>query len=269
MFSFRALLLQHGYWLVFVYIVAVDLGMPIPADPLLLIMGALVGDRKYTLLPSLLTAVGAAILGDLSWYEIGRYRGRSVLGLLCKLSLEADTCVRKTESAFTRGGSATLLFAKFIPGISILSMAMAGITRMPRWKFLLADIAGSALWSATYLLLGRLFYRQVDRIIAWLGLFGSRAGVVFLLLISLYIAAKYGQRRWFLRRLRTDRVSPEQVNGWLEANYPPLTIVDLRNPVEIEMDGLKIAGALVLRPDQLRSRSGEIPRDQEIILYCS
>ena len=268
MFSFRALLLNHGYWLIFVYLAAVEAGVPIPADPMLLIMGALVGNGQYSFFYSALTAITAAMLGDYVWYHIGRKKGRSVLGLLCKLSLEPDICVRRTESAFTKGGAAALLFAKFVPGIGILSMAMCGITKMPRWRFLVADFAGSLLWSVTYLFLGRLFYKQVDEIIEWLGLFGRRAGLVVLALLSLYIAIKYLQRWWFLRNLRINRVTPQEVREWLEEHHP-MTIVDLRHPSEVEQNGMKIPGALVLRPDELRSRSGEIPRDQEIILYCS
>jgi membrane protein DedA with SNARE-associated domain len=267
-FSFRFLLLRHGYWLVFVYVAAVELGLPLPADPMLLLMGAMVGNHRYAMFPSLLSAIVAALVGDLFWYALGRLRGRSVLGLLCKLSLEPDSCVRKTESTFTRRGAAALLIAKFIPGISILSVALAGVTKMPRWKFLLADVTGCLLWAGSYLVLGRVFYREIDDVIVWLGLFGRRATLVFLSIVALYIGIKYAQRRWFLHKLRVNRVSPKQVTEWVAAGKP-LTIVDLRHASEVESDGLKIAGALVLRPEEIRSRSGEIPRDQEIILYCS
>ncbi len=268
MFSFRFLLLRHGYWLIFLYVAAVELGLPLPADPMLLLMGAMVGNHRYAMLPSLLSVIVAALIGDIFWYALGRMRGRSVLGLLCKLSLEPDSCVRKTESAFTRRGAAALLFAKFIPGVSILSMALAGVTKMPRWKFVLTDLTGCLLWAGSYLVLGRVLYREIDDVIVWLGLFGRRATVVFLAIVALYIAVKYAQRWWFLHNLRINRVSPEQVAEWLAAGEP-ITIVDLRHGLEVESDRMKIPGALVLHPDEIRSRSGEIPRDQEIILYCS
>lgn len=267
-FSFRFFLLGHGYWLIFAYVAAVELGLPLPADPMLLIMGAMVGNHRYAFIPALLTAVSAALIGDVFWYSLGRLKGRSVLGLLCRLSLEPDTCVRKTESTFTKRGAAVLLIAKFVPGISILSIALAGVTKMPRCKFLALDFTGCLFWASSYLVLGRIFYRQVDDVIMWLGLFGRRATLVVLVLITLYIGVKYAQRWWFRRNLRINRVSPEQVRDWLAAGEP-ITIVDLRHPSEIDADGLKIQGALVLRPDEIRSRSGEIPRDQEIILYCS
>jgi len=251
-----------------VYVVAVQIGLPIPADPLLLVMGAMVGDHRYSFVSSFLTAVLACLTGDCLWYTFGRFKGRSVLGLLCKLSLEPDTCVRKTEALFAKRGAHTLLFSKFVPGTSLISTALAGVTKMPRWRFLLADAAGCALWASAYLLVGLIFHRQVDTVVFWLGLFGRRAGIIAISLIALYIGAKYLQRWRFLRELRVNRISPQEARELLDAGEL-ITIVDLRHPAEIEREGLKIAGALVLRPDEVRLRSQEIPQDHDIILYCT
>jgi membrane protein DedA with SNARE-associated domain len=266
--SFRYLLLHHGYWLVFLYVLAVAIGLPIPADPLLLLMGAMVGNHRYAFVTSLAASVFPALLGDAFWYELGRFRGRSVMGFLCKLSLEPDTCVGKTEAAFGKRGAGALLFAKFVPGMSIVSVSLAGISRMRYWRFLLADAAGCSLWASSYLFVGSVFHRQVDSLILLLGLFGRKAGLVILALLVLYIAAKYWGRRRFMRKLRTDRITPQQARELLESGAP-VSIIDLRQPAEVARDGRKIAGALVLRPDELRSRSHEIPKDQEIILYCT
>jgi membrane protein DedA with SNARE-associated domain len=268
LFSFRYLLLQHGYLLLFFYVLAVGIGMPIPADPLFLLMGAMVGNHDYYFGRSLLTAVIASVIGDVLWYEIGRYKGRRVLGFLCKVSLEPDTCVRKTEGAFAKRGAGALLFAKFVPGMSLVSVSLAGISKMTFWRFLLADTAGCALWAGAYLLLGRLFYRQVDSVISALGLFGRRAGFVIAGLVALYIAVKYLDRWRFTRELRINRITPEELRELLEIRHP-ITIIDLRHPGEVERDGTKITGAVVLRPDELRSRAHEIPLDQQIILYCT
>lgn len=268
MFSFRYLFLHHGYSLLFVYVLAVGLGLPIPADPLLLLMGAEVGNQRYSLSASLIAAVVPSLVGDIVWYELGRFRGRRILGLLCKLSLEPDTCVRTTEAAFAKRGAGALLFAKFVPGMALVSVSLAGISRMRYWRFLRADAAGCIFWAGAYLLLGRLFYRQVDALISLLGLLGRRASLIVLVLITLYVAAKYLQRRRFIRKLRVDRITPHEARELLESG-DPITVIDLRHPAEVERDGMKIAGALVLRPDELRSRSHEIPQNQQIILYCT
>ena len=266
--SFRSLLLRHGYLFLFLYDLAVSLGLPLPADPLFLLMGAMVGNRQYSFLASLGVAVTATFIGDTLWYGLGRFRGRSVLGFLCKISLEPDTCVRKTEAAFAKSSTRALLFAKFVPGIGLVSTSLAGISRIPYWRFLVADAAGCMLWAGAYLLVGRIFYRQVDALISMLGLFGRRAGLIILILLAIYISAKYIQRRRFLKKLRINRITPQEARALL-ASGESVIIVDLRHPSEIEREGMKIAGARILRPDDLRARSHAIPEDQQIILYCT
>lgn len=268
MFSFHSLLLRHGYLLVFVYMLAVSIGLPVPADPLLLLMGAMTGNRDHSFFAVLLAAVAPALLGDMLWFELGRFRGRSVLALLCRLSLEPDTCVRKTEAAFAKRGAGALLFAKFVPGMSLVSVSLAGVSKMRYWRFLLADAAGCVLWAGAYLLVGRVFHRQVDSLILLLGLFGRKAGLVVSALIALYIAAKYFERKRFTRKLRVNRINAHALRDLLQSG-DPVTIVDLRHPAEVTRDGIKIAGALLLRPDELRSRAHEIPRDRQIVLYCT
>jgi membrane protein DedA with SNARE-associated domain/rhodanese-related sulfurtransferase len=267
-FSIRDLLLQHGNIFLFCYVFAVGAGLPLPADPLLLIMGALVGSHLYGFWASLLLAGTAALLADAMWFELGRTRGRSVLGFLCKFSLEPDTCVRKTESLFARRGANALLFAKFVPGMGVIAMSLSGMIRMNRARFLLFDAGGALLWAATYLFVGFVFHRQVDAIIVGIGLLGRRAGLVAATLIGAYLAFKYFQRWRFLREVRINRISAEAL-GRIVASGQTVTIVDLRHPAEVEREGAKIAGALLIRPDELSSRSGAIPRDQEVILYCT
>lgn len=266
--SFRALLLKHGYAFLFGYVFAVQAGVPIPADPLLLIMGALAGDGRYSFGIAWMGAVLSAMAGDYLWYELGRRKGSAVLSLLCKLSLEPDSCVRKTELDFRKRGAWTLVLAKFIPGMSLVSMPVAGAIRMSRYRFLLADGSGCALWCLAYLLTGRLFHRQVDALIAAIGLFGKSAGAVALILVAGYVGFRYLQRWRFLKELRVNRIGPTEAFALVNSGYPAM-IVDLRHAAEIAVSGLKVAGALLMRPEELRARSGEIPEQHEIILYCT
>jgi len=264
----RYLLLRHGYTFLFFYVFAVAAGLPLPADPLLVIMGALVGDHRYSLWHAVLIAVTASLAGDYLWYELGRRRGRSVLAFLCKLSLEPDTCVRKTETRFARNGPWALLFVKFVPGMTLLSMPLAGLTRMPLWSFLLADAVGCFIWCTSYITVGVLFHRELTKLLEWLGLLGQRAGIVAATLVGAYVAFKYFQRLRFRRELRINRVTPQEALELLQSGQP-VTFVDLRNPQEIELDGFKIATARILRPEDLRSGSHEIPEEHEAILYCT
>lgn len=264
----RLFLLQHGYAFLFCYIFCVQAGAPVPADPLLLVMGALVGDGRYSLGISIAAGAAAAMAGDFLWYELGRRKGPGVLGLLCRLSLEPDSCVRRAKTGFARHGAWSLVFSKFVPGLSLVSVPVAGAIRMRRSKFFAADGLGSLLWCTAYLALGRIFYRQVDAVIERLGLFGRRAGITVATLIAAWIGFRYLQRRLFIRRLRINRISPAEAFVLVESGHP-VTVVDLRHAAEIERSGFKIAGARILTPDEIRSRSHEIPAGQEIILYCT
>jgi membrane protein DedA with SNARE-associated domain len=264
----RRLLLIHGYAFVFGYIFAVQAGLPIPADPMLLAMGAMVGEGRYSYAWALLVGVCGALLGDAIWYELGRRRGRSVVKFLCRWTMEPDGCVRATEERFANGGARALLLAKFIPGMSLVSIPLAGMICMPRRVFWMWDAASSLLWTGSYLLVGAIFHKQVQDVIDALSGLGRWAIVLLAGLLALYLGYKRFDRWLFLRRLRTARIDPREVAELLRGNTP-LNIVDLRHPLEVEREGLKIVGARVLRPDELRSRSGEIPREQEIILYCS
>jgi membrane protein DedA with SNARE-associated domain len=266
--SFRALLLQHGYALLIGYVFAGAAGSPTPVDPMLLVMGALVGNREYSFGLAFAGALGASLVGDQIWYQLGRRKGHSVLDLLCRLSIEPDTCVRKTEDTFSRRGPLALLFVKFLPGLSLVSVALAGVTKMPFWKFLGLNAAGSALWIASYLCLGFVFHHEVDVIIVWLGLFGQRAGLIVVLLLAAYLLAKYIQRRLFMRQLRINRVSPHDVFDLLSTN-DAMTILDLRNPGEVERSGIKIVGATLISPNELRDRVSDIPTGRDIVLYCT
>ena len=269
MISFTQLLLLHGYYFVSVYLFAVGIGLPIPADPILLVAGAMVGDHHYNLYATFFAAVIPSILADFIWYELGRRKGNSILRLLCRLTIEPDTCVRTAENNFTSRGLSTLYFAKFVPGLSLISMPMAGVIGMSRRRFLLADTIGCVLWVSAYLMVGVLFHRQVESIVVQIGLFGQRAGMVFLTLLLLFVAYKFIQRWRILRELRVNRITPMALHELLDGSKNALTIVDLRHPSEVQRDAFKIPGALVLRPEQLRDRAREIPEGQEVILYCT
>ena len=81
-------LIRHGYTVLFVWVLAEQLGLPLPATPLLLAAGALAGAGDMNLAMAIGLAVFASLLGDVSWYEFGRRRGGRVLTLLCRMAIE-------------------------------------------------------------------------------------------------------------------------------------------------------------------------------------
>jgi membrane protein DedA with SNARE-associated domain len=261
-------LLRHGYWVLFVNVFAEQVGLPAPAFPILLAMGALSGLGNFSFAVSLFLAVCACLSSDLLWFWLGHTRGHSILNLLCRVSLEPDSCVSNTTKLFTRLGARALLIAKFVPGLGATAAPLAGLTRMPMLKFLSADVAGASLWSATYLTVGYIFRDQLEVVGEQAQRMGSWLLVVCVSLLAAYISLKYYQRTKFLRELRIARVTPEALMKMITSGTD-VVVVDLRRTIEVEVDKTKLPGAIWIDLDDLDNRYQEIPADKEVILYCS
>jgi membrane protein DedA with SNARE-associated domain len=258
-------LIRHGYALLFGWVLLEQLGLPIPAAPLLIAAGALARAGKMNLTFAVALAFIAVILADLFWYSLGRYRGVRILKLLCRISLEPDSCVRRTENLFVRHGVYSLLVAKFIPGLNTAAPSLAGIFRMPVRRFIIYDSVGGLFWVVTITSLGLIFSDQLERIaLRWGGwLVAALAGS-----LAAYVLWKFIQRRRFLRRLRMARITPKELMDKLTAGEN-ISIVDLRQPIDIEAFPQMIPGALRIAMEEIEDRHGEIPRDRDVVLYCS
>lgn len=260
--------IRHGYALLAGFVLAEQIGLPLPAVPALLAVGALAGRGTFRFEHALLIASVAATVADWIWYLIGRWRGHAVLKLLCRLSLEPDSCVRHSTDVLGRYGLRTLLVAKFIPGFSTLAPPVAGLSERPLWEFLLWDFAGSALWAGAYMGVGLLFHNQLEEVADAVLRLGSWALVVVAFAAALFVTWKYWQRRRFLHSLEADRVTPDELKEMIETESP-VVIVDLRHPEEVAGHGATIPGALRITPKQLEKDPQMVPLGQEIILYCS
>ena len=258
-------LIRHGYAVLFGWVLLEQLGLPIPAAPLLIAAGALARTGKMNLTFAVTLAFIAVILADLFWYSLGRYRGGRILKLLCRISLEPDSCVRRTENLFVRHGVRSLLVAKFIPGLNTAAPSLAGVFRMPVRRFLIFDSLGGFLWVVTVTSLGLILGDQLERIaLRWGGwLVAVLAGS-----LAAYVLWKFIQRRRFLRRLRIARITPQELMDKLTAGET-VSIVDLRQPMDIEAFPQMIPGALRIAMEEIEERHGEIPRDRDVVLYCS
>jgi membrane protein DedA with SNARE-associated domain/rhodanese-related sulfurtransferase len=264
---------QYAYPILFLWVLVEQLGIPIPSIPLLLTAGTLSATHRVSGTYSLLAVLLACILADSLWYYLGRRYGGSVLRLLCRFSLEASTCVSKTEGYFSRRGAVTLLFAKFVPGLSTVAAPIAGQTGMPYSRFLIYDIAGSIFWAEAYLLAGRFFGDVAKRsapFFHWLGHFGF---AIFVIMVLGFVGYRIYKQRRFLTQVRAMRLEPAELKQMLDAaaehgNTPPF-IVDLRHPLDYLPDPRVLPGALRIGPNELTAHQEVIPRDRDVILYCT
>lgn len=258
----------HGYLVLFVWVLAEQLGLPIPSLPMLLAAGALAGAGKLSLAWALVLALAASVIADSLWFQIGRRRGGRILSLLCRIALEPESCVRRTEDAFQNHGPRSLLIAKFVPGLNTAAPPMAGVTGMSLWRFLLFDSLGALLWAASAVLVGYVFSGQLERLALYLSRIGDMALLLVVLLFVAWVARKYLARRQFQRKLWMDRIAPEDLKSKLDAGEP-VAILDLRHPLDFLPYPQLVPGAIRMSPEEVEKRAPEIPRDRDLILYCT
>ncbi len=263
-----AFLVRHGAVVLIAAVFIEQAGAPLPAAPWLFAAGALVGAGKMNWMMALGAAAFGSLLADAIWFYLGRRYGNRLLGLMCRISLTPDTCVRRTQNVFTRYGMQGIVAAKFIPGLSTLAPPLAGSSGVTAPRFLLFDGMGSLLYVGCFLLVGVLFSRQLEQILAALASLGGNALGLIAAFVAVYIAYKYFQRRRLLRDLRVARITVDELHKKLEAGENPM-ILDLRPLSEFDVDPALIRGALHMTMEEVEHRQQEIPRDRDIILYCS
>ncbi|MEP7208166.1 MAG: DedA family protein/thiosulfate sulfurtransferase GlpE [Casimicrobiaceae bacterium] len=260
------LLRDYGLGFVFLNVLLEQGGLPIPAVPTMMVAGAVAAATGESLALLALVAVLAAVASDTMWYFAGRRIGMRVLRLLCRISLSPDSCVRQTESIFGRFGAASLLVAKFIPGFASVSTALAGAVHIRYWKFVLFDTLGAALWVGVAVGLGYLFRNALNDVLDVLDALGRWGTSMLLIALAGYIAIKWWQRRVFVRQLRMDRVSVEELRALIDASRVG-AILDVRTSLSQDATG-RIPGARVVDLQSLDGL-GDVARDEEVIVYCA
>ena len=191
-----------------------------------------------------------------------------MLKLLCRVSLSPDSCVRQTENVFERRGVATLVTAKFLPGLTIVAPPMAAALGFAPRTFLLYNGIGTVLYCGCFLALGAAFHSQVDWLLGQLASLGASALVLVAALLAAYVAYRWWDRRRFLQTLKTARVDVDELFRMISQGEEPI-LLDVRSRTSRQLDGRRIPGARPVDLDDLEFSLGEIPRDREVVVYCS
>jgi membrane protein DedA with SNARE-associated domain/rhodanese-related sulfurtransferase len=259
---------HFGLMIVFVNVLVDQIGVPVPAVPTLIVAGAVAADGKLPLAALFAWSVAGCLLADCGWYLIGQKYGIRVLKTLCKISLEPDSCVSQTQVRFERWGINSLLIAKFVPGLAIIAPPMAGALRIGWLRFAALSTCGAALWVSTWLMAGVLFRSQIARLLQHLNAIGGIAAAGAGVLLAGYIAFKWWERKRFYRMLRMARISVADLYALIEGGASPL-IIDVRSATARELEPRWIPGALHVPLPEVAQRLKELPRDRDIILYCT
>ena len=268
MAEFVQFLIGYGYLVIFVWVMLDQIGLPLPAAPLLLAAGALVGTAQLSFPLVILITVLASMPADLMWYLMGKARGGKVLNVLCAISLEPDFCVRNTEAVFDRLGPFALLVAKFVPGLQTLAPPLAGVTGMSLGRFLFLDGLGALLWSGLFAGIGAIFHNQLETVAVVIAELGVWAGLILAALLLIYIGYKFQQRHVFLRSLRMRRMHPAEVHERLNKDEE-LYVIDLRHSHDYQALPEMVPNSVRVPMEAIDRDVHRIPKESDIILYCS
>jgi membrane protein DedA with SNARE-associated domain len=257
--------LRYGYLLIFGITLLEQLGAPLPSAPILLAAGALAKTGQLSIWPVIAIWVVASALAHLAWYEAGRRRGAAVLRLVCRISIEPDSCVRRTEDAFARHGARALVAAPFVPGLAAVAPPLAGMARMRLVRFLGLDSLGALAFSVLFAGIGYVAGPELIALVhvglrfgAWLGL---AAGVA----LGGWFGWKIAQRSAVARAAAVPRIDPDDLRARLASDDPPV-VVDVRG--EVLRQDESIPGARAVNTRELPRWAETVPRDREIILTC-
>jgi len=271
MTTLLAIMTRHGYALLFGIVLAEAIGLPMPAALALVTAGAAAASAAaVNVQVALVTALIAMLLGDCLLFIVGRYTGWGLLGLLCRISVNPETCILRSAESFYKRGKLTLLVAKFIPGVNTMAPPLAGSMRMKATQFLRYDLAGAALYIGAYFALGYIFRDFLVAISRGL----QTAGHAFEMVVILAVAAYVGYRTWLYRKYAVYRVVPrvqveELARRLADEKKDEVLIADVRSHGYYDGGSERIKGSVRIEPNNLAEEVKQLSRDKDIYLYCT
>jgi membrane protein DedA with SNARE-associated domain len=264
------LMARHGYVLTFGLLFAEAMGFPFPAAIALVAAGASVAAHALWGPPVLLIAMAALLLGDSIQFILGRQMGWALLGFLCRVSINPETCILRSAESFYKRGKITLVIAKFIPGVNTMAAPLAGSMKMRYWQFVRLELAGALVYSCTYLVVGYLsrdFLAAVFRGFRMAGRAMEAVVVIAILAYVVYRMLQYG-------KYRTYRVVPRVQVQELAARLAKekaddILIVDVRSHGYYDPGAARIKNSIRIEPNNLDEEIKNLPKDKDIYLYCT
>jgi membrane protein DedA with SNARE-associated domain len=265
-----SLIAHHGYILIFVVVLAEAIGLPVPAALALVAGGAATAAGSLSAPKVLLLALTAMLIGDSLLFILGRYMGWTLLGILCRLSVNPESCILRSAESFYKRGKTTLLFAKFIPGVNTMAPPLAGSMRMRPQQFLQLDFVGAALYILAYCGLGFLFRDFLAVITRGFQAAGHAFGEVLFAAAIAYIAYRVSLYRKNKVYRVVPRVQVEELARKLDSEDRGKTlIVDVRSHGYYDAGTSRIKGSIRIEPNNLAEEIKTLPKDKDIYVYCT
>ena len=262
------ILVEHGYLVVLVWIFFDQVGLPLPGIPVLVAAGAVAAGGPLDISLVIGVAVAACLAADVLWFYVGWRGGERAVASICRLSLEPDSCISTTRNVFARFGPATLVIAKFLPGVQTLAPASAGFVRAPLAGFIVLDLLGSVLFVAPFTLAGYYFHESLQALLTRLEAVSGGLGLLVVAVLGVYVIVKAVQWSVFFRGHRLRRIEPDTLAARLGGSEP-VTVVDLRQRADFDIMPEVIPGALRIPIGEVGRRRDEIPLHHDVVLVCT
>jgi membrane protein DedA with SNARE-associated domain len=261
---------QHGDLLVFLIVLAEASGLPSPAALALVAAGAATAAHFLSAPDVLLTALVAMLLGDILLFFLGRYTGWALLSVLCRLSMNPETCILRSAEYFYKRGKITLLFAKFIPGVNTMAPPLAGSMKMRFSQFIRLDFIGACLYVLSYSAVGYVFRDFVARITRGLTSASHIFAAIILLAVIIFAAYRIVQYRRYKVGDIVPRVAVSDLGQKLASGQKEdVVLVDVRSHGYYDSGAERIAGSIRLEPNRLAEELKNLPADKDIYVYCT
>ena len=264
------LMARHGYALTFGLLLAEAIGLPFPAAIALVAAGAAVAAHALWGPYVLVVAVTALLLGDTVQFWLGRYMGWALLGFLCRLSINPETCILRSAESFYKRGKVTLVIAKFIPGVNTMAAPLAGSMKMRFWQFLQLDFAGAVTYSVTYLTVGFLSRDFLKAILRGFHAAGRAMEAVIIAAIAVYAIYRIVQYRKHKMYQVVPRVQVQELAARLASqDADRVQIVDVRSHGYYDSGAARIKNSIRIEPNNLEEELKNLSKDKDIYLYCT
>jgi membrane protein DedA with SNARE-associated domain len=265
-----SLIARHRYLLTFLVVLAEAIGLPVPAALGLVAAGAGVASKALNGPLTLVVALSGSLLGDMLLFVLGRYMGWTLLAILCRLSVNPESCVLRSAESFYKRGKLTLLIAKFIPGVNTMAPPLAGSMKMRPLQFLRFDVAGASLYILAYGTVGYLFHDFLAAITRGFQSAGHVFGEVLFTGALVYI----GYRIWIYRKNLVYKVVPrvqveELARKLASDEADKIMVVDVRSHGYYDPNASRIKGSIRIEPNNLYEELKNLPKDRDIYLYCT
>jgi membrane protein DedA with SNARE-associated domain len=265
-----SLMARHGYAWLFGLLLAEAIGLPFPAAIALVAAGAAVAAHTLWGPYVLIAALVALLLGDTVQFWLGRYMGWLLLGFLCRVSINPETCILRSAESFYKRGKITLVIAKFIPGVNTMAAPLAGSMKMRFWQFLYLDFSGALVYSTTYLVVGYLsrdFLAAILRGFHAAGQAMEAVVVMTLAVYAIYRAVQYSKNKMYrvVPRVQVEELARRLASE--DANH--VLIVDVRSHGYYDSGAARIKNSIRIEPNNLEEEIKNIPKDKDIYLYCT